>query len=121
MAYVRLNIAVDKNLSKEKKQELESKGMPTADFINVVAWGKLAENISNYTAKGLKILIQGNIQTGSYEKDGQKVYTTDVLASNVEFIDWKSSNNNSSSSVPTQDDFNYSNDFKSIEDSRIPF
>lgn len=118
VAYARFNIAVDKNLSKDKKQELESKGQPTADFINVVAWGKLAENISNYTAKGLKILIQGSIQTGSYEKDGQKVYTTDVLASNVEFIDWKDTKN-SYSQISDNEPVVYEDFIPN--DGRIPF
>ncbi|MFM1514784.1 single-stranded DNA-binding protein [Helcococcus ovis] len=140
MAYVRLNVAVDKNLSREKKQEMESKGQPTADFINVVAWGKLGENIAKFTSRGLRVLVTGRIQTGSYEKDGQKVYTTDVLASNVEFLDWKGGNNSASAQQPVQnqsnnqqpsqpdsytppidDNFEYSADFDPTEDKRIPF
>ena len=126
-AVVRFNIAVDKNLSREKKQEMESRSQPTADFINCVAWGKLGENIVKYTGKGLRVLVNGSIQTGSYEKDGQRVYTTEVLINNVEFIDWKDSNfqngNNSTASNNTtiDDDFEYSEDFDPTEDKRIPF
>ena len=135
-AVVRFNIAVDKNLSREKKQEMESRNQPTADFINCVAWGKLGENITKYTGKGLRVLVTGRIQTGSYERDGQRVYTTEVLANNIEFIDWKDGNNssysnntssNSSSNnsddfvPPIDDDFEYSADFDPTEDKRIPF
>lgn len=81
-------LAVDKGLSKEKKQEMESKNSPTADFIRIVVWGKSAENCANYLKKGRLVAIQGRIQTGSYEKDGVKHYTTDVVANNVEFLEW---------------------------------
>lgn len=135
-AVVRFNIAVDKNLSREKRQEMESRNQPTADFINCVAWGKLGENITKYTGKGLRVLVTGRIQTGSYERDGQRVYTTEVLVNNIEFIDWKDGNNssysnntssNSSSNnsddfvPPIYDDFEYSADFDPTEDKRIPF
>ncbi|MDO4605241.1 MAG: single-stranded DNA-binding protein [Helcococcus sp.] len=126
-AVVRFNVAVDKNLSREKRQEMESRNQPTADFINCVAWGKLGENITKYTGKGLRVLVTGRIQTGSYERDGQRVYTTEVLINNVEFIDWKDSNfqsgNNStiSNNTTIDDDFEYSADFDPTEDKRIPF
>lgn len=58
-----------------------------ADFINVMAWEKKAETIENYCHKGTKILVEGRIQTGSYEKDGHKVYTTDVVCDNFEFCE----------------------------------
>ena len=120
-AVVRFNIAVDKNLSREKKQEMESRNQPTADFINCVAWGKLGENIVKYTGKGLRVLVNGSIQTGSYEKDGQRVYTTEVLINNVEFIDWKDSNFQSGNNSTIDEDFEYSADFDPTEDKRIPF
>ena len=94
-------LAVDKQLSREKKQEMESRNQPTADFIRIVAWGKMAENCATYLAKGRLVAIQGRIQTGSYDdKDGKRVYTTDVVANNVEFLEWgnkesKNSNNDS--------------------------
>ena len=61
-----------------------------ADFISIVTFGKLAENCANYLAKGRKTAVAGRIQTGSYEdKDGKKVYTTDVIANSVEFLEWE--------------------------------
>lgn len=62
-----------------------------ADFINMVSFGKTAEFIEKYVHKGTKIVIRGRIQTGSYEKDGKKVYTTDVIAEEVEFAESKKS------------------------------
>ena len=81
-------LAVDKGLSKDKKQEMESKGQPTADFINIVVWGKMAENCVNYLAKGSLVAVQGRIQSRSYgAKDGTKRYVTEVVANNVEFLE----------------------------------
>lgn len=61
-----------------------------ADFIRCVAFGKTAEFIDDYFTKGLRVAVSGRIQTGSYEnKDGQTVYTTDVIAERVEFADGK--------------------------------
>lgn len=132
-AIARFSVAVDKQLSREKKQELESNNQATADFINCVAWGKLGENVAKYTGKGLRVIVEGRIQTGSYEKDGRTVYTTDVVASNVQFIDWKngsgsSKSNNSQNFSNNQDnfdlsdqDFDYGTDFNPADDSRIPF
>jgi single-strand DNA-binding protein len=61
-----------------------------ADFINIVTFGKLAENCANYLAKGRKTAVSGRIQTGSYDdKDGKRVYTTDVIANSVEFLEWE--------------------------------
>ena len=88
MANGRFTLAVDRDLSKEKKQEAEAKGQPTADFINIVAWGKTAENCANYLTKGRFVAVQGRIQTGGYEKDGKRVYTTEVVAQNVQFLEW---------------------------------
>lgn len=88
-AVTKFSLAVDKGLSKDKKQEMESQNKPTADFINIVVWGKQAENAANYLAKGRLVAIQGRLQSGSYDdKDGKRVYTTDVVASNVEFLEW---------------------------------
>lgn len=58
------------------------------DYPNIVVFGKQAENCEKYLAKGRKVAIQGHLQTGSYEKDGKKVYTTDVVADRVEFLEW---------------------------------
>lgn len=67
------------------------------DFISCVAFGKTAETIEKYVAKGTKIAIAGRIQTGSYtNKDGVKVYTTDVIADNFEFAESKKESNQQS-------------------------
>lgn len=59
-------------------------------YINIVVFGKQAENCEKYLSKGKKVAISGKIKTGSYQKpDGTKVYTTDVAANNVEFIEPK--------------------------------
>lgn len=60
------------------------------DFINVVAFGKTAEILEKHFSKGSQIGINGNIKTGSYEKDGRKVYTTDIIVERVYFVDKKS-------------------------------
>lgn len=88
-AVARFTLAVDKNLNKDKKMELESRNQPTADFINITVWGKQAESVVNYTAKGRLVAVEGRIQTGSYEaKDGTRRYTTEVVANRVQFLEW---------------------------------
>lgn len=82
-------LAVDRKMSKAKKAEFEAAGKPTADFINIVAFGKLAETFEKHLGKGRLIGVQGKIQTGSYEaKDGTKRYTTDVVVSQMDILDW---------------------------------
>ena len=56
-------LAVDKGLSREKKSEMELKNQPTADFINIVVWGKVAENCANFLTKGKLVGVSGRIQT----------------------------------------------------------
>lgn len=58
-----------------------------ADFIRCVAWEKVAENLGKYVKKGDRLIVNGSITTGSYEKNGQKVYTTDVTARAIQFLD----------------------------------
>lgn len=77
LAVARFSVAVDRN-GKDKG----------TDFPSIVVFGKQAENCEKYLAKGRKVAIQGHIQTGSYEKDGRKIYTTDVVADRVEFLEW---------------------------------
>ena len=88
-SYARFTIAVDKGMSKEKKQELEAKGQQTADFINIVVWGKQAEHCQKYLQKGRNVAIQGRLQSGSYTaQDGTRRFVTEVWAERVQFIDW---------------------------------
>lgn len=61
----------------------------SADFINCIAFDKIADFAERYLRKGNRVLVKGRIQTGSYEKDGHKVYTTDVICDVIEPIDWE--------------------------------
>lgn len=85
-AMCRFTIAVDRRMSKQKRQEAQANNQPTADFISCTAFGATAELIANYHKKGSQIGIEGRIQTGSYEKEGRTVYTTDVVVNNLTFI-----------------------------------
>lgn len=70
---------------------VDRQGKDGADFIRIITWNKTAENCSKYLAKGRQAAVQGRIQTGSYKsKDGHTVYTTDVIANNVQFLGNKS-------------------------------
>ena len=81
------SVAVNRPMSKEKRQEAEANGQPTADFIGIKAFGKTAEMLANYFHKGSRIAVEGRISTGSYEKNGERVYTTDVVVNRVHFIE----------------------------------
>jgi len=88
-AVATFTLAVDKGLSKDKRQEMESKNQPTADFIRIVVWNKQAENCANFLVKGRLVGISGRIQSGSFDdKDGKRVFTTDVVAQQVSFLEW---------------------------------
>ena len=89
-AVARFSIAVDRQRGRDGEQ--------TADFINIVCFGKTAELVEKYMGKGRLVGITGRIQTGSYEKDGRKVYTTDVVADRVEFLDRGNSSSESGAS-----------------------
>ena len=99
-------------------------GQPDSDFFNVVAWEKLAEFCRNYLMKGSKILVEGRLQTRSYDaKDGSKRYVTEVIASEIEFASSKGSRSNEGGS----DERNESkpaanrNESEPVEDVDIPF
>ena len=93
---VRFTLAVDRK-SKEKDK--------SADFISCVAYAKLAELVHQYCKKGHKIGIIGNIRTGSYEKDGQRIYTTDVIVDELEFLEKKQTSQETSEEfTPIGDD-----------------
>lgn len=109
-AVTRITVAVDRGLSKEKRQAAQANNQPTADFINCIGWGKTAELISNYFSKGNQIGIVGRIQTGSYEKNGQMIYTTDVVINSISFVESKSTNNNANNNVNSQSN-NYSDGY----------
>jgi single-strand DNA-binding protein len=91
----RYTLAVDRKFKRE--------GEPDADFISCVSFGKSAEFAEKYFKQGTKIAITGRIQTGSYtNKDGQKVYTTDVVIEEQEFAESKSSSGSDSGYQQTQ-------------------
>lgn len=99
MAIARYNLAVDR---RGKKVE----GQPTADFISCVAFGKNGEFAEKYLKQGTKIAITGHIQTGNYtNKDGQKVYTTDVVIDEQEFAESKSSSDRTEERPSANDGF----------------
>lgn len=114
--YCRFTLAVDKGMSKEKKKELEAKGQQTADFINIVVWGKQAENSQKYLQKGKNVAIQGRLQSGSYTtQDGTRRFVTEVWAERVQFIDWGNKTNQ-------EEGFdNFDLGFEEAKDEEIPF
>ena len=88
LAITRYTLAVDRRYKDEN-------GETGADFLNIVAFGKAAEFADKYFKKGTKVLVSGRIQTGSYtNKDGNKVYTTDIVVEEQEFAESKKENNN---------------------------
>lgn len=79
------------------ERKIKIKDQPTADFLNCVAFGKSAEALEKYVKKGMKVGIEGHIQTGSYtDKEGKRVYTTDVVVEAWEFCESKSGTQNES-------------------------
>ena len=93
LSVCRFTVAVDRPYSKEKQ----------TDFINCLAWRQTADFICKYFAKGQRIALIGSIQTGSYEKDGSKVYTTEVNVSNVEFCESKKQNKTEQTNEATEE------------------
>ena len=118
-ATARFSVAVNRRFK-------NAEGNYDADFINCVAFGKSAEFVEKYFKKGMAIGLTGRIQTGNYtNKDGQKVYTTDVVVEETEFVESKGASNTGNSNVsrPAPSATN-NNDFMSIPDGvdeELPF
>ena len=112
-ATARFSLAVNRRFKNKE-------GNYDADFINCVAFGKTAEFIEKYFSKGMAIGITGRIQTGSYtNKEGQKVYTTDVVVEETEFVESK--NKGTSDNVPNNN-ANSNSDFEEvISEDEMPF
>lgn len=88
MAVCQINVAISRRVGAGKE--------PETDFINVVVWDKQAENVSKYLAKGRQVAVEGRIQTRNYDNnEGKKVYVTEVVATNVEFLGSASDNQTS--------------------------
>ena len=93
LAIARYTLAVDRRFRRD--------GEATADFINCISFGRTAEFAEKYYRQGLKIVVSGRIQTGSYtNRDGQKVYTTEVVVEEQEFAESKSASDNYAASHP---------------------
>lgn len=97
MAIARYTLAVDRRRGRSEGEQ------QTADFISCVAFGKAGEFVEKYLHKGMKICVVGRIQTGSYtNRDGQKVYTTDVVVEEQEFCESRQANDTAQNySAPT--------------------
>ena len=109
----RYTLAVDRKFKQE--------GQPTADFINCIAFGKLGEFAEKYLKQGIKIAVTGRIQTGSYtNKDGNTVYTTDVVVEEQEFCESKSQSNSQPQPTPSNDN-SWMSIPDNLDDSSLPF
>lgn len=97
VATVKFNLAVNRTVKRE--------GQPEAEFISCAAFNKTAENLANYQKKGNLISVSGRIQTGSYEKDGQRIYTTDVMCDNIQYLE-KRQEGQQQQSYQSQQQFN---------------
>ena len=116
-AVARFTLAVDRRVARRD-------GEQTADFIGCVAFGRTAEFVEKYFRQGMRVLVSGRIQTGSYtNKEGQKVYTTDIVVDSQEFADSKGagsgSGSNATPSAPMGDGFMNIPD--GVEDEGLPF
>ena len=92
LPYARFSIAVNRSFR-------NNDGQTEADFINIIVWRKQAENVCNFLDKGRLVGVDGRLQTGSYtDKDGNRRYTTDVVADSVQFLESRNSSSNVASS-----------------------
>lgn len=105
-AVARFSIAIDTGYGDKKR----------TDFPSIVCFGKTAENCEKYLVKGSRVGVTGRLQTGSYEKDGVKHYTTDVVADRVEFLTKPKSNNDVQAGNEEQLE-----GFTALEDDDVPF
>lgn len=110
LAVARFSVAIDRTPGRGG----EDRG---ADFPSVVVFGKQAENCNQYLAKGRQVAVLGHIQTGSYtNKEGKKVYTTDVVAERVQFLDWGDRPAKSEPSAPAGGGAKAPSGFEAIKD-----
>lgn len=113
MAIARYTLAIDRRKTQQNSD-------PGADFINCVAFDRAGEFAEKYFRQGLRVLISGHLQTGSYtNKDGQKVYTTDVIVESQEFADSRRDGSGAGSRGSKDDDFMNIPD--NVEDEGLPF
>ena len=111
-AVARYTLAVNRQYKREGEQE--------ADFLRCIAFGKTAELAERYLAKGMKVAVEGRIQTGSYtNREGQKVYTTDIVVERQEFLEKRT--NDSPAAPDTPYDENNFMDIPDGIDEELPF
>lgn len=114
LAIARYTLAVDRRGSKQAEQ--------SADFINCIAFGKSGEFAEKYLHQGTKIVVTGRIQTGSYtNRDGQKVYTTDVVVEEQEFAESKKNTQPAPEPAPAGGYEGFMNIPDNVEDEGLPF
>lgn len=114
LAIARYTLAVDRRGSKQGEQ--------SADFINCIAFGKSGEFAEKYLHQGTKIVVTGRIQTGSYtNRDGQKVYTTDVVVEEQEFAESKKNTQPTPEPAPAGGYEGFMNIPDGVEDEGLPF
>ena len=119
VATASFSVAVDRNFTNQS-------GEREADFINIVVWRKQAENCKNYLTKGSQVAIEGRIQTRNYDgQDGKKVYVTEVVADNVQFLGTKGNNGGNTQQAFTDNttpyDFAGTDDVPTTDVSSDPF
>lgn len=113
MAVATFSMAIDRPTRADREKE--------TDFPRVTVFGKQAENCEKYLAKGMMTAVQGRLQTGSYtNKNGDKVFTTEVVAERVEFIEWKDAKQNSEKTKAAFNDSDIPDSFEQI-DADVPF
>lgn len=88
LAIAKIALAVDRRLSKERKEQDRKDNKPTADFPRVILMGKNAENAAKYLTKGAMVAVEGRIQTNSFENaEGQKIFSTEVFCERMQFLE----------------------------------
>lgn len=108
LAVAKFSLAIDDGYGEKKK----------TNFPSIVAFGKTAESCEKFLAKGRLVCVQGKLQTGNYKnKEGVTVYTTDVVADRVEFLEWGDKSESSSPKIES----GIPDGFQAIEDDDIPF
>lgn len=117
MAVARYTLAVDR-----RGRRNQDGNEQTADFINIVAFDRAGEFAEKYFRQGMRVLVSGRIQTGSYtNKDGQRVYTTDVIVDEQEFADTKRDGSGPSCGTSSPIGDGFMNIPDGVEDEGLPF
>jgi len=114
-AVANFTLAVNRNFKDKQTGQYE------ADFIRCIAFGKTAETMAQYVKKGHQLGIEGRIQTGSYEKDGQRVYTTDVVVDQFYFLEPKKDRSKPSVNEQAKDLYKSAGEPTDPTDDDLPF